>query len=424
VARIGRFLRATYGGRAWAWLLYAVIGGPLALIGFGYALLVLLPGTVASATLLGLPWLATGVRAARGPGAVHRMLVRRLLGDRIEPPPRPETARGPFGWIRVGLTDATGWRALAYLVLRLPPALVATLVTVVGCLYGLTAALYPVWGRFVVFPSVTDERGTRLVTLTIGAWTMPEWLYVCVVGLGGLLLLLAAPWVARGLVQPDRLLARALLGPTRASLLRQARARAMDDSAARLRRIERDLHDGAQTQLVALALRLGMARDELAEGDPVAALRLVDTAHQGAKLALAELRDLVRGIHPPALDTGLGPALSTLSARSAVPVSVDIDLPDRPSPAVETIAYYTAAELLANVAKHSAARHAHLSVAPARPGWLRITVRDDGIGGARRAPAGGLAGLAHRVGTVDGTLELSSPPGGPTVVTVEIPVRV
>jgi signal transduction histidine kinase len=225
------------------------------------------------------------------------------------------------------------------------------------------------------------------------------------------------------LVQPDRLLARALLQPTRASRLRQIRTRAMDDSAARLRRIERDLHDGAQTQLVALALRLGMARDELAEGDRAAALGLIDTAHHDAKQALIDLRDLIRGIHPPALDTGLGPALQTLSARSAVPVSLDIDLPDRPSPAIETIAYFTAAELLANVAKHSGARRAVLSLVPARPGWLRLTVRDDGTGGARTAPGGGLAGLAHRVGAVEGRLELSSPTGGPTVVTVDLPVR-
>jgi signal transduction histidine kinase len=417
------FLRATYDRRALARLLYAAIGGPLALLGFAYAVLVLLPGTVASATLIGLPWLATGVRAARGPAAVHRALVRVLLGDPIEAPPRPQAARGPFGWIRVGLTDATGWRALAYLVLKLPSAMAAFVATVFFCLYGLTAALYPLWSRFTVFPSVTDERGTHPATVTISGWTVPEWVYVPGVGLAGLLLLLAAPWVARALVQPDRLLALALLRPTRASRLQQTRTLALDDSATRLRRIERDLHDGAQTQLVTLALRLGMARDELAEGDPVAALSLIDTAHQGAKQALAELRDLVRGIHPPVLDTGLGPALQTLSARSSVPVSLDIDLPDRPSPAIETIAYFTAAELLANVAKHSAARRAALSLAPARPGWLRLTVRDDGIGGAGPALAGGLAGLVHRVSTVDGSIELSSPPGGPTVVTVELPVR-
>jgi signal transduction histidine kinase len=399
-------------------LLYALTGGPLAVLGFAFALLVLLPGLIASLTLIGLPWLATGVRAARGPAAAHRWLVRVLLGDRIEAPAPPETGN----WIRVGLTDAPGWRALAYLVLRLPSALVATVATAFLCFEGLVAALYPIWSRFTVFPSTTDENGTHLVTLTINDWTMPEWLYVTSAGVAGLLMLAAAPWVARALILPDRLLARALLRPTRASRLRQTRTQAMDDSAKDLRRIERDLHDGAQTQLVALALALGMARDELVDGDPQAALRLVDTAHQGAKQALAELRDLVRGIHPPALDTGLRPALQTLSARSSVPVSVNFDLPDRPSPAIETIAYYTAAELLANVAKHSRARRAVLSIDQTRPGWLRLTVRDDGIGGARTAPGGGLAGLTQRAGTVDGRLELVSPPGGPTVVTMELPV--
>jgi signal transduction histidine kinase len=412
---------ATYKQRAtYKRLLYALAGGPLAVLGLVFALLVLLPGLVASVTLIGLPWLATGVRAARGPAAAHRWLVRVLLGERIEAPPPPEKG---IGWIRAGLTDATGWRALAYLLLRLPSAVTATVVTAFLCADGLVAALYPIWSRFTVFPSTTDEHGTRLVTPTIGEWTMPEWLYVLTACIAGLLLLLAAPWVAHALVLPDRLLARALLRPTRASRLRQARTYATNAEAAGLRRIERDLHDGAQTQLVALALALGMARDELVEGDPAAALRLVDTAHQGAKQALAELRDLVRGIHPPALDTGLRPALQTLSARSTVPVSLNIDLPDRPSPAIETIAYYTAAELLANVAKHSGARRAVVSINPARPGWLRLTVRDDGIGGARTAPGGGLAGLTQRAGAVDGRLELVSPPGGPTVVTMEIPMR-
>jgi signal transduction histidine kinase len=321
------------------------------------------------------------------------------------------------------MADAAGWRALAYLLAKLPFALVAGVVPALVWLYGLAGSLYPLWGRFTVFPSATDERGTHLVTPRFGDWSMPEWLFVPTVGVAGLLLLVAAPWVTRGLLEPERMLARTLLRPTHASRLRRARTQAVDDSAARLRRIERDLHDGAQAQLVALALKLGLAKDELAEGDRAAALALVDTAHQGAKQALAELRDLVRGIHPPVLDTGLGPALQTLIARSAVPVELDLDLPDRPSPAIETIAYFTAAELLANVAKHSGARRAILSLAPARPGWLRLTVRDDGTGGARPGPAGGLAGLAYRAGTVDGRLEVTSPVGGPTVVTVELPVR-
>jgi signal transduction histidine kinase len=149
-------------------------------------------------------------------------------------------------------------------------------------------------------------------------------------------------------------------------------------------------------------------------------LELVVAAHRGAKEAVIELRDLARGIHPPVLDQGLGIALTSLAARSEVPVELVIDLPERPSAAIETIAYFCAAELLANVAKHSGARHATLDAVHV-PGLLRVRVSDDGCGGARIEARGGLAGLAERVKTVDGRLQLSSPPAGPTVVTVELP---
>jgi signal transduction histidine kinase len=215
--------------------------------------------------------------------------------------------------------------------------------------------------------------------------------------------------------------------PQRVRELEQSRARAVDDSAARLRRIERDLHDGAQAQMVAVAMKLGLAREKLAgmidgtaQADLDRVLELVDTAHRGAKEAITELRDLARGIHPAVLDQGLGTALTTLAAHSDVPVELAIDLPERPSAAIETIAYFCAAELLTNVAKHSGARHATLNVVHA-PGRLRLRVGDDGSGGACVEDRGGLAGLAERVRTVDGTLQVSSPPGGPTVVAVELP---
>jgi signal transduction histidine kinase len=150
------------------------------------------------------------------------------------------------------------------------------------------------------------------------------------------------------------------------------------------------------------------------------ALELVDTAHRTAREAINELRDLARGIHPPVLDRGLGPALSTLAARSAVPVELVVDVPERPSAAIETIAYFCAAELLANVAKHSGARRATVEAVHV-PGLLRVRVTDDGTGGASMAAGTGLRGLAERVRTVDGRLEIDSPPGGPTVVTVELP---
>jgi len=211
--------------------------------------------------------------------------------------------------------------------------------------------------------------------------------------------------------------------------LEQSRASVVDDSAARLRQIERDLHDGAQAQMVAVAMKLGLAREKLsgavdgaAPADLERVLELVDAAHRSAKQAITELRDLARGIHPAVLDHGLGAAFRTLAARSEVPVELAVDLPVRPSAAIETIAYFCAAELLTNVAKHSGAQHATLE-AVEEAGVLRVRVSDDGSGGARREERGGLAGLADRVRTVDGKLQVSSPPDGPTVVTVELPCQ-
>ena len=212
--------------------------------------------------------------------------------------------------------------------------------------------------------------------------------------------------------------------------LEQSRAHLVDDSAARLRQIERDLHDGAQAQMVAVTMKLGLAvkklgglTDGTGQTDLDRVLELIAAAHRGAKEAITELRDLARGIHPPVLDQGLGPALTTLAARSDLPVELAIDLPERPSAAIETIAYFCAAELLTNVTKHSGALHATLEAVHV-PGLLRLRVSDDGTGGARAEARGGLAGLTERIRTVDGRLQLSSPPGGPTAVTVELPSHV
>jgi len=212
--------------------------------------------------------------------------------------------------------------------------------------------------------------------------------------------------------------------------LQRSRALVVDDAAARLRRIEQDLHDGAQAQMVAVVMKLGLARDHLSApsarlqgADLDRALELVDAAHRGAMNAITELRDLARGIHPPALDEGLDAALAGLAARSELAVDLMVALPERPSPAIETIAYFCAAELLTNAAKHSRAQRARLEVLQ-QPGLVTITVSDDGTGGARLESGGGLAGLAERVETVDGRLRIESPPGGPTVITVELPAHV
>jgi signal transduction histidine kinase len=223
---------------------------------------------------------------------------------------------------------------------------------------------------------------------------------------------------------------RRLLGPgglaQRVRHLEQSRAVAVDDAAAQLRRLERDLHDGAQIRLATLAMNLGMAKKKLgADGevpDPAAVRELVAAALLGAKNALGELRELARGIHPPVLDNGLADALATLAASNAIPAQLTISLPVRPTPAIESIAYFCAAELLANAAKHSCADDIKID-ASERDGVFLLHITDDGTGGADPASGSGLSGLMQRVAVVDGRLDISSPPGGPTRVTVELPLR-
>jgi signal transduction histidine kinase len=223
--------------------------------------------------------------------------------------------------------------------------------------------------------------------------------------------------------------ARIAQAAERARELQEQRARVVDESAARLRRIERDLHDGAQVRLAALAMTLGeikegldAAADGVGDGtdDGARTRMLVAAAHRNAKETLAELRDLARGIHPPVLDRGLAAALASLAETSTVPVGLEVGLAEQPSPAIEAMAYFCAAELLANVAKHSGASRATVSVTE-DDGRILMTVADDGSGGARLAPGGGLAGLLERVQTVDGRLGIDSPAGGPTVITIELP---
>ncbi|WP_182899013.1 sensor histidine kinase [Microbispora sp. H10830] len=395
-------------GGEWA---FAVVGLPLAVVGAVYALAVVYAGALLSLTVLGLPFVAAALLGARGLGALHRWLLQRLLGERVEAPdglPRPVglVARG-----RVVLTDPVAWRALLYLVLRLPLgvlgfAAAAALPPGCGWLVG-----FPLWGRLL-------EPGPRPIT----------WMDAASVVLG-LLLLSAVPGVVRALTGVDRRLARSLLGPARAQRrvreLETARATLLAENTDRLRRLERDLHDGTQARLVALAITLSLAEDALvpAEGPDLGRLRtLVDLARGQTDDTIAELRRLVRGIHPAALDNGLGEALPELTATTPLPVTVRLDLRERPDEAVERAVYFCAAELLTNVAKHSDARSAELAVSAA-DGRVSLTVRDDGCGGAALGAGTGLTGLAGRLAAVDGVLRIDSPPGGPTVVTAELPAR-
>ena len=213
-----------------------------------------------------------------------------------------------------------------------------------------------------------------------------------------------------------------LASAERTADLERTRAQAVEESAARLRRIERDLHDGAQVRLTALAMTLGEIKETVSgQAAPGEVVALATQAHQMAKDTLAELRDLARGIHPPALDRGLNAALNGLMESSTMPVSLDIVIAARPSPAIEAIVYFSAAELLANATKHAGASRVTVTVRATGEGGVRLTVADDGGGGVRVTDGGGLAGLRERVGTVDGHLGINSPAGGPTIVAIDLP---
>jgi signal transduction histidine kinase len=418
--------------RTWAELLFAVTAVPLGAAGIALALTTLYAGVLLAITVIGLPLVALALRGAGRLGGVHRWLARHLLGTRVAAPtaPRPEPGTGFLGWVWAGLRWTPGWRAGLFLIAQFPAALLGFVVAVVFWVYGASFVAYPVLRLTMPAELGDDGRFHNGIQLWEAGY-LDTWPLIAAVVLAGILLLAAAPWATHWGLWPQRSLIRALLGPTamseRVRDLETTRALAVDDAAAALRRVERDLHDGAQARLVAVAMKLGMARDELEElegGDPEALGRtraLVDTAHASAKQAIAELRDLARGIHPPVLDNGLGDALASLGTRMLVPVTVTTDLPGRPSPSIETIAYFCAAELLTNVAKHSGARRATVTVTSPRDGRLRLEVGDDGVGGARITPGSGLAGLADRVRTVDGSLGIDSPAGGPTTVTVELP---
>ena len=319
-----------------------------------------------------------------------------------------------FNWVGARSVDPVAWRVRGYFALKLQLAVIGLAVIAVCWLGGLFCLTFPAW-RTLGLSGVFG--GTALASISGSFTLMPL----------GVALLLAGPWATHRLTETDRRLMRGLLGPgssaARIRVLEQSRARVVDDSTARLRTIERDLHDGTQAQLVALAMKLGLAREKLQDTGGVDLARvsqLVEDAHRGALEAITDLRTVARGIHPPVLDNGLADALATLANRSAVPVELVTDIEERPSAAIETIAYFSAAELLANVAKHSGARHATLEAVHV-PGLLRVRVTDDGVGGAHPAPNGGLRGLADRVRAVDGHIEIDSPHGGPTAVTVELP---
>jgi len=369
-------------------------------------------------------------RIARRLTAAHRRLAGRLLGERIAGPAPIRGGRGPVSWLGATLRDGPGWRAAGYLVVQVPLAVLGCYAVVIWWAAGLANMTYPLWwAGFRNHPPSVQLSPVPVLT-PFGVLHVATIAGTFAAFAAGGLMVAVAPWLTRAVVRADLWLMRGLIGPgrleRRVADLERARALAVDDAATMLRRLERDLHDGAQIRLATLAMNLGMAMDRLAAEDDQPALAevrdLVGAAHQSAKDAMTELRDLARGIHPPVLDNGLPDALATLAAASPVPVRLTTSIAHRPSQAIETIAYFCAAELLANAVKHSAASSITLTVT-GQAELLRLRVTDDGRGGADPAAGSGLAGLAQRARTVDGRLEVTSPPGGPTQVTVELPLH-
>ena len=409
-------LGALVSPRTWLAVIHLLAGLVIGLVAFLVVVLGITLGIgllpvflVGVPVLVGVLWLAgLGARAERARFAL-------LLGVVI-PPPAPVPAE-PKGWRRMNLlfVARSTWLPTAYALIRLPFSLLQAIVVL------------SVWGLGVALVALPAYNGALPGGHAhLGAFALNNLAWVALGVVIGVAMLLAAPSLTRVLAAEDAAVARWLLGPGRQARmearigeLETSRAGVVDAAETERRRIERDLHDGAQQRLVSLAMELGRARAKFAS-DPQAAEAIVGQAHEQAKEALTELRNLVRGVHPPVLsDRGLDAALSGLAALSPVPVTVRVDLPVRPPAGVEAIAYFVVAEALTNVAKHAKASRALVTVT--RSGdLLNENISDDGVGGAS-LDGQGLSGLAARVAGIDGRLLVTSPDGGPTVIEAVLP---
>ncbi|WP_231751087.1 sensor domain-containing protein [Mycobacterium sp. NAZ190054] len=397
---------------AWRAYLYVHLVSVLALVDVVFLFAAGLASGLLILTVIGIPLLALLVLSGRAWNRLYRALAQ-LVDVQIDTPPAFARPAGRLQTVTAALTDTVGWRSLGFLTLH------AVLMTPIGFLLILGVV---VSATLIVSPVVWLLTREPFISFGEPVESLGWYALFSVAGVVALYLL---GWVMIGISRAHVRLAGALLGPTgrerRVAELEHARAGVVDDSAARLQRVERDLHDGTQARLITVAMALARADKHLATaGDTTPARALVSDALANTKDTLAELRDLIRGIRPPALDLGLGPAVHTLAARNPIPVEVTVDLSVRPSIGVETMAYFCVAELLANVSRHSGASAAAVHVA-GDAAELRITVKDNGSGGVQVGNGSGLTGLSQRLAMVDGRLEVDSPPGGPTVVTVVVP---
>jgi signal transduction histidine kinase len=414
---IARWQREVLDPRTYGRIAYLLVAGVFGIVEFVFLVTALSVGVGLAVTLIGIPILIGTVYAWGWLAGLERRTIRALTGTTIPDPYRPLPTGSWWDRLRARLADPATWKDLAFLFLQFPLGLAAFVVSVVVLSVGLQNLTLPLW--YWALP-----EGDELIGV-IEVDTLPEALAMA--PLGALVLALGIPALG-ALGKLYTAYAQVLLGSNedpvvtaQMSDLRDARSRIIEAADAERRRIERDLHDGAQQRLVALSLNLRMAERRAASGDAEAA-ELVRKAGEEAGLALKELRDLARGIHPAILSNrGLAVALDDLAGRASVPVQVVAAPGERLPDQVESAAYFVVSECLANVGKHANATQATVSVTT-EDGDLVVVVTDDGVGGAELGNGSGLQGLEDRVGALDGKLSLKSPPGGGTQVRVSIPL--
>lgn len=423
-------------------LVYLLSGLPLSIVAFTVFVTGVSVGVSLAVFIIGIPVLMGAAYANRALAMVERYRAALIFGSPIAHAYRRPERPGFLSLARAIATDPQTWRDAGWLVLGTALSFAFSIVALVLWSLVLPALVFPLFGWALANDWMTvelshadvpadsrlwgvlDHFGDLSRTATATTWEGPDGpAGYAIVFLVGLCLLPVAVWVCAAMARGLSRLSRALLAPMASDLrvaeLTRTRSASVDFQASELRRIERDLHDGAQARMVAVTLDLGLAREKL-DSDLEAARALVEQAHAEATTAIRELRELVAGIAPAVLtDRGLDAALSSLVATCRLPVAVDVTLPERLPTSVEVAAYFVVAESLANVQKHSGGSSATVH-ARVQANRLVLEVGDDGRGGADSAGAG-LSGLRDRVAALDGTLTVTSPQGGPTLIRVEIP---
>ena len=415
--------------KVWLQTIHLLLDLPMGIIGFTAVVTFLSISAGLVITLVGIPLLAATVLMGRYFAAFERSRSEVLLGDNPPAPVSFNFKGAPLQTMWAALKDIQGWKGLVYGVIALPLGIINFTITVLiwSLAVGFTFAFTTIWlGR-----RENGDSGFYWITAhghwhVISGWANVGW------GVGltiaGLFLLGLTPRIINGMAKFDQLLIRALCSPSsndllnqRVSALEESRTASVQGAAGELRRIERDLHDGAQQHLVSVAMQLGLAKERLNDQTDPQIAELVTSAHKDAKQAIVDLRDLVRGIHPAVLtDRGLDAAVSALAARSPIPIDVKNEVHRSLPSQVEATAYFVISESLTNIAKHSQASEAsvHLTEENNR---IIIEVTDNGIGGAHNVADGGLSGLRDRVRSIDGDMTISSPVHGPTRIMVTLP---